>query len=85
MKQNHVAEKLWNRGAHQFYFTPHFIGDTMLIKKIIRTCAFITDIYYYYIVDTYDGIKRFRIKHPIYKTGLRFDYQYHLQPIAEKN
>lgn len=83
MQRNHVTEKLWNMSTQQFSYTPHLFGDTMLVKKILHTQDFITSIYYYYLIDTYDGIKRFLIKHPLHKPRLRFTYHIRIKPIIE--
>lgn len=83
MQRNQVTEKLWDIGTQQFYFTPHRFRDTMLVKKILYTRDFNTNIYYYYLIDTYDGIKRFLITHPLHKPGLRFTCYLHMETTIE--
>jgi hypothetical protein len=70
MQRNQVTEKLWNMSTQQFSYTPHLFGGYNASEKNLHTQDFITSIYYYYLIDTYDGIKRFLIKHPLHKPGL---------------
>ena len=83
MKRNEVSEKSWNEGASHFFYTPHLTGDTLLIKKCIILQDFVLNIYYYFIVETNDGIKRFIKKSHINKPGLKFNFKLTLQPIFE--
>jgi hypothetical protein len=83
MKRIYVTEKMWNDSIAQFFYTPHLSGDKMLVKKLLIMTDFILNIYYFYIIETPNGIEKFSLKHPIYKTGIVFKFDLHMQPIPE--
>ena len=82
MQRNQVTEKLWNMSTQQFSYSSSFWGYNAS-EKILHTQDFITSIYYYYLIDTYDGIKRFLNKHPLHNPRLRFTCHIRMQTIIE--
>jgi hypothetical protein len=80
MKINRKAtEKDWNLSLIAFQNILHFEGSTMLVRKII----FSTYIYYEYLVQKFDCIKRSSILYELYKGKLKFTYYHCLDSIIE--
>lgn len=78
-----MKEIIWEKAEKQFFCIPHLLGQTMLIKKQLRSHDTILYVYYYYIQSTIDGFQRLIITSPLHKPKLIFNYQLHMITISE--
>ena len=82
MYKKQVTEKLWIDGIQQFFYIPHLIGDTLLIKKCLSLQNTLFNVYYY-IIETNNGIERYTVKHAINKPVLNFTFYLIMKPFYD--